>query len=226
MTPDSEAVTPIGVDRGEDNLYVACPVEIDDWSEAYGISGRDICARVDQLRDRVATLLATGADRETIVTTLRQRRAAIIEQIDAAARRICEYASGYDRPVLVAEDTHHEPDLWAWLVDPDAHRGSAWLLATAYHRLRAIAAAYAIEVVTVSAVCSSIECHACGTHGDRITRRTLRCTRPDCHVTGVHIDCNAAKVLAGRYCHDRHQQLLASAAGDRAPVLPDGGTPD
>ncbi|OIB58036.1 zinc ribbon domain-containing protein [Natrialba sp. SSL1] len=191
--------TAIGVDIGEHNLYTACPVTMPDWTGAYVISGDDVCIHLDELRAQTAAHLASEADRDTIVSAITAHHAAIHTTIDAAARTICEYATAYDDPVLVTEDSNHEPDLWTWLTDPDAHRGTAWLLPAAHRRLRAVAAEYRLEVATVPESYSSLECHACGVIGERVRNRTVCCTNPDCHVGGVYADCNAAKVLAQRY---------------------------
>ncbi|MDJ1434727.1 zinc ribbon domain-containing protein [Halostagnicola sp. A-GB9-2] len=191
--------TAIGVDLGEYNLYTASPVKMPDSSGAHTICGEEICARLDELRDRVTALLYEGADRETIVASVTRRRDGLLEEIDAAAREICEYANAYDRPVLVTEDSHYQPDLWTWLTAPNAHRGTAWLLPTAHLRLRAVADECGLEVATVPEAYSSQECHACGVIGDRPDGETFRCTNPHCHVETLCADYNAAKVLARRY---------------------------
>ncbi|AFO57091.1 MULTISPECIES: zinc ribbon domain-containing protein [unclassified Natrinema] len=217
--------TAIGVDLGEHNLYTACPSPMPDWKGAYAIPGDDLCARLDALRDRVAALLA-DADRETIVAHVRHRRTALLETLDDAARELCDYASAYDHPVLVTEDSHYEPDLWAWLTDPDAHRGTAWLLPTAHLRLRTVAAEYGIEVATVPVAYSSQECHGCGTIGDRRLHQTFRCTNPDCHVETVYADYNAAKVLAQRYYpNQRCAYRPPHSTDERAALVADGGPP-
>ncbi|WP_224214808.1 zinc ribbon domain-containing protein [Natrinema longum] len=235
-TSDRRAVVPthptdrtaIGVDLGEHTLYTACPVSMPDWKGAYAIPGDDLCARLDALRDRVAALLAGDADRETIVARVRRRRAALLEALDDAAREICDYASAYDHPVLVTEDSHYEPDLWAWLTDPDAHRGTAWLLPTAHLRLRAVAAEYDIAVATVPVAYSSQECHGCGVIGDRPLHETFRCTNPNCRVETVDADSNAAKVLAQRYYPDQrcaYRPPRSLATGERSALVADGGSP-
>ncbi|WP_230198608.1 transposase [Halopiger goleimassiliensis] len=225
---DNPDRTPIGVDLGEYNLYTACPATMPDWTGAYRISGDEICAHLDDLRERVAVLLASDSDRDTVVAYVRQRRAELLETLDGAARALCEYASAYDRPVLVTEDNHYEPDLWAWLTDPDAHRGTAWLLAMAHLRLRAVAAEYAVEVATVPETHSSQECHRCGVIGDRPQDKTLRCPNPDCRVDRVHADYNAAKVLAQRY-HPGQRCTYRSpppvTPGERPALVADGGPP-
>ncbi|PCR88939.1 zinc ribbon domain-containing protein [Natrinema ejinorense] len=220
--------TAIGVDLGEHTLYTACPVSMPDWKGAYAIPGDDLCARLDALRDRVAALLAGDADRETIVARVRRRRGALLEALDDAAREICDYASAYDRPVLVTEDSHYEPDLWAWLTDPNAHRGTAWLLPTAHLRLRAVAAEYGLEATTVPVAYSSQECHGCGVIGDRPLHETFRCTNPNCRVETVDADSNAAKVLAQRYYPDQrcaYRPPRSLATGERSALVADGGSP-
>ncbi|WP_239639530.1 transposase [Halobiforma nitratireducens] len=223
----------IGVDLGEYNLYTACPATIPDWKGAYRIPGNDLCTHLDDLREQVATLLASDADRDTIVACVKQHRTDLLETLADAARELCEYASAYDRPVLVTEDSHYEPDLWAWLTDPDAHRGTAWLLAMAHLRLRTVAAEYALEVATVPETHSSQECHGCGVIGDRPRGKTLRCCNPDCHVDVVHADYNAAKVLAQRYTPGQ-RCVYRSCSRSRSPpvttaerpaLVADGGPP-
>ncbi|ELZ00302.1 transposase, IS605 OrfB family protein [Natrialba chahannaoensis JCM 10990] len=191
--------TAVGVDIGEHNLYAACPVTMPDWIGAYVIRGDDVCAHLDELRAQTAAHLASGTDRDTIRSAITEHHTAICTKIDDAARTICEYATAYDDPVLVTEDSNHETDLWAWLTDPNAHRGTAWLLPAAHRRLRAVAAEYALEVTTVPESYSSLECHACGVIGERVRSQTVCCTNPNCYVGGVYADCNAAKVLAQRY---------------------------
>ncbi|WP_049916041.1 zinc ribbon domain-containing protein [Natrialba magadii] len=222
--------TAIGVDLGEYNLYTACPATMPDWKGAYAICGDDLCTRLDELRAQVAHLLGSEYDRETITAYVEQRRTALLERLDDAARTICDYASAYDRPVLVTENSHFEPDLWAWLTDPNAHRGTAWLLPAAQLRLRAVAAVYAIEVTTVPVSYSSQECHACGVIGERAQSPSFRCTNPDCAVGVVSADHNAAKVLAQRYYPGQRCAYQPSnsdtAATDTAPApVPDGGSP-
>ncbi|WP_455448156.1 zinc ribbon domain-containing protein [Natrinema thermotolerans] len=220
--------TAIGVDLGEYNLYTACPAEMPDWKGAYTICGDNLCTRLDDLREQVTALLANEYDRNAIVEYLQQRRDALLEEIDAAAREICEYASAYDNPVLVTEDSHFEPDLWAWLTEPNAHRGTAWLLPAAHLRLRTIAAEYGIEVTTVPEAYSSQECHACGVIGDRGQNKAFQCTNPDCPVDGVCPDRNAAKVLAQRYYPGQrcaYRPPLAATTGERPALVADGGSP-
>ncbi|MEY7848212.1 zinc ribbon domain-containing protein [Natrarchaeobius sp. A-rgal3] len=218
--------TPIGVDLGEYNLYTACPAEMPDSRGAYTISGDELCTRLDELREGVAALLASDYDRDTVVAYVSQRRDELLEDLEDAARALCEYASAYDRPVLVTEDSHYAPDLWAWLTDPNGHRGTAWLLPMAHLRLRAVAAEYAIEVTTVPEAYSSQECHGCGVIGDRPLDKTLRCPNPDCRVDVVHADYNAAKVLAQRYspgqrCAYRSPPPITT--DERPALVADGG---
>ncbi|ELY97130.1 zinc ribbon domain-containing protein [Natrialba asiatica] len=218
--------TAIGVDLGEYNLYTACPVKMPDWKGAYTISGDDLCVQLDALREQTAALLGSEYDRDTIVAYVKDRRVALIEAIDAAARELCEYASAYEHPVLVTEDSHFKPDLWAWVTDPDAHRGTSWLLPIAHRRLRTIAAEYSIEVTTVPEEFSSQECHVCGVLGERPLNKTFRCTNPDCHVDGVYADHNAAKVLAQRYYPGQqcaYRPSRPTSPDDRPAVLADGG---
>ena len=68
---------------------------------------------------------ASAYDRETVAAYVQQRHDALVAAVDAAVREICEYASAYDIPVLVTEDSHYRPDLWTWLTAPNAHRGSS-----------------------------------------------------------------------------------------------------
>ncbi|RQH02037.1 zinc ribbon domain-containing protein [Natrarchaeobius oligotrophus] len=225
---DNPDRTPIGVDLGEYNLYTACPATMPDSRGACTISGDEICARLDELRAQVAALLASAYDRDTVVAYVRQCRNELLEALEDAARELCEYASAYDQPVLVTEDSHYEPDLWAWLTDPDAHRGTAWLLSMAHLRLRAVAAEYAIEVTAVPEAYSSQECHGCGVIGDRPVDKTLRCPNPDCHVDVVHADYNAAKVLAQRYYPGQrcaYRSPLPVTTAERPALVADGGPP-
>lgn len=251
MIRDEETVTPtpIGVDLGEHTLYAACPAGMPDWKGAYAVCGEDVCTQLDELRKQTAALLISEFDRDSIVAYIQKRRDEVVETIDDAAHEICQYASAYDQPLLVTEDSHYNPDLWKWVADPDAHRGTVWLLPTAHHRLRSIAAEYAIAVQTVPAVYSSQECHACGVLGDPITNKTFRCTNPACHVGTVYADYNSAKVLAerfhpGRSCAYRPEQPPASESTFRSratvrstatsesddrltpPLRADGGSPD
>ena len=218
--------TPIGVDIGEKNLYTLCPIDCRDWPRAHEICGDDICDQLDALRSQVAALLASSYDREPIAAYVQQRHDAIREAIDAAARECCEYAIAYDEPVFVTEDSHYQPRFWDWLVDPDAHRGTSWLLAIAHLRLRVIAAEYAIPVATVPEEYSTQECHACGVLGDRVLNTTLVCHNPDCHVDTVTADRNAATVLAQRYypgrCCAYRTQPPATETDDR-PARAHGG---
>lgn len=125
--------TPIGVDLGEYNLYTASAVA---HCGSYRICGALVCARLDYLRKQVSRLLAGEATREQIESYVSSQHDWLCETIDDAAGAICASASGCDQPVLVTEDSHYEPDLWAWLTDPNAHRDTAWLLPTAHRRLR------------------------------------------------------------------------------------------
>ena len=193
---DATRETPIGVDIGEYNLYTLCAV---DGQSAYEVSGEEICADLDTLRSQTAHLLASRYDRETVATYVQQRHDAILERIDAAAHECCRYASRYDGPLFVTEDSHYRPRLWNWLVGPDAHRGTTWLLSIAHLRLRAVAAEYAIPLSTVPVEYSSQECHACGVLGERILNTTLECRNPNCYVDRVAADHNASLVLAKRY---------------------------
>ncbi|WP_241430925.1 transposase [Natronolimnohabitans innermongolicus] len=220
--------TAIGVDLGEYNLYTACPARMPDWNGVYPIRGNEYCARLDEFREQVAALLGSECDRETIVAYVEHRREALLERLTDAAHEICEYASAYDRPVLVTEDNHYQPDLWAWLTDPDAHRGTAWLLPTAHLRLRAVAAEYGLEVATVPEAYSSQECHACGVIGERPLGETFRCTNSDCHVDWADADYNAAKVLAQRYYPGRRCAYRPSRSGpteEHSALAADGGSP-
>lgn len=221
--------TPIGVDIGEYNLYTACPTDLPDWRGAFAIPGDDLCRRLDDLRRQAAALLASGFDRDPIATYVRQRRDALVADLDAAAREICEYASAYDDPVLVTEDSHYRPDLWAWLIDPDAHRGSSWLLPAAHLRLRAVAAEYEIPAATVPEAYSTQECHACGVLGDREQNTLLRCENPACRVDAVGADFNAATVLARRYFPGRccdYRPRDPSGADDRPVLAADSASSD
>ncbi|MEY7848870.1 zinc ribbon domain-containing protein [Natrarchaeobius sp. A-rgal3] len=218
--------TAIGVDIGEYNLYTACPATIPDDTGAYAVDGDDVCAELDELRAQAAALLGSDYGRETIVAYVRDRRDALLEEIDEAAQTICEYATQSADPVLVTEDSNHETDLWAWLTDPDAHRGTAWLIPAAHRRLRWVAAEYGLEVVTVPERYSSQECHACGVIGARVQSQTFHCTNPDCHVETIDADANAAAVLARRYYPGRqcaYRPTRPVAPADRPAVLADGG---
>ncbi len=221
--------TPIGVDVGEYNLYTACPVDLPDWRGAHAVCGDDLCQRLDDFRREVAALLASSYDRATIAAYIQQRRDALIAALDAAARTVCEYATAYDDPVLVTEDSHYSPDLWAWLTDPDAHRGSAWLLSAAHLRLRAVAAEYRLPVTAVTEAYSTQECHACGVLGTRELNTTVRCTNSTCHVDTVAADFNAAKVLARRYSPGRccdYRPRESAHSGDHQALAADGGLRD
>ncbi|OLZ40715.1 transposase [Natrinema saccharevitans] len=199
MIPRAE--TAIGVDVGEYNLYTACPVALPDWRGAHAVCGDDLC----------------------------ERRDAIVAELDDAGRTVCEYATAYDDPVLVTEDSHYRPDLWAWLTDPDAHRVSAWLLPAAHLRLRAVAAEYRLPVTAVPEAYSTQECHACGVLGTRERNTTVRCANPNCHVDTVAADFNAAMVLARRYYTGRccdYRPRESPHPGDRPGLAADGGRPD
>ncbi|ELY85753.1 zinc ribbon domain-containing protein [Natrinema altunense] len=218
--------TPIGVDIGEYNLYTACPIDLPDWRGAHAVCGDALCQRLDDFRREAAALLASTYDRPTIAAYVQQRRDALVAALDAGARTVCEYATAYDDPVLVTEDSHYSPDLWAWLTAPNAHRGSAWLLAAAHLRLRTVAAEYRLPVSAVPEAYSTQECHACGVLGTRELNRTVRCTNPDCRVDTVAADFNAAAVLARRYypgrcCACRGHE--PPTPGHRPPVAADGG---
>lgn len=221
--------TAIGVDVGEYNLYTACPADLPDWRGAHAVCGDDLCGLLDDLRLEVAALLASPYDRATIAAYVQQRRDALVAELDAAARAVCEYATAYDNPVLVTEDSHYQPDLWAWLTDPDAHRGSAWLLPAAHLRLRAVAAEYRLPVTAVPEAYSTQECHACGVLGTRERNTTVRCTNSNCHVDTVAADFNAAAVLARRYYPGRccdYRPRESAHSGDRQALAADGGLRD
>ncbi|QCS42370.1 zinc ribbon domain-containing protein [Natrinema versiforme] len=223
------AETAIGVDVGEYNLYTACPIDLPDWRGAHAVCGDDLCQRLDDLRLETAALLASSYDRTTIAAYVQQRCDALVAALDAAARTVCEYATAYDDPVLVTEDSHYRPDLWAWLTDPDAHRGSTWLLAAAHLRLRAVAAEYRLPVTTVPEAYSTQECHACGVLGTRELNTTVRCVNSDCHVDTVTADFNAARVLARRYYPGRccdYRPRASSCPGDLPGLAADGGLSD
>ncbi|WP_236996029.1 transposase [Natronorubrum daqingense] len=220
--------TAIGVDLGEYNLYTACPVGMPDWKGAYTICGDELCTRLDELREQVITLLGSDYDRDTVVAYVTQRRNALLEDLDSAARELCEYASAYDYPVLVTEDSHYQPDLWAWLTNSNAHRGTAWVLPMAHLRLRAVADEYDIEVGTVPEEYSSQECHDCSVIGERPLNRTFRCTNPDCHVETVYADYNAANVLAQRHYSGQrcaYRPPISVTVGERPALVADGGSP-
>lgn len=220
---------PIGIDLGEHCVYAACPAEMPDWKGLLMCRGEDVCQQLDDLREQTTLLLADGYPRAAIVEYVQQRRDAIVSEIDTAAREVCEYASAYDDPVIVTEDSHYEPDIWAWLTDPDAHRGTSWLLPIAHQRLRAIAAEYRIEVTSVPEEYSSRECCACGVIGDRDPHETFQCTNPTCWVTRTYADSNAAKVIAQRYqsghCCD-HVRTQTITPPEEPTVATDGGVED
>ncbi|WP_345778584.1 zinc ribbon domain-containing protein [Natrinema sp. DC36] len=218
---------PIGIDLGERYLYVACPAGMPDWKGALMVRGEEICQQLDDLRNQTVALLA-GDDysREAIAGYVQQRHDAIVDLIDAAAHEVCEYASAYDDPVIVLEDSHYDPDLWAWLTDPDAHRGTSWLLSTANYRLRTVAGEYRIEVETVPEEYTSQECHVCGAIGERKLNETFRCTNPTCWETTNYADSNAAKVIAQRYQSGRrcdHVRTQTIIPPTTPTVATDGG---
>jgi len=191
-SPDRQT-TPIGVDLGESPLYTVSPT---DPARAIEISAA-VHSELGRLRDRTTRLRESAFDHETIAAYVAERRETIVGRIDAAAREVCADAAQYDAPVIVTEHFHFEADLWAWLTDPHARLGTAWLLPTAHQRLRSIAADRGIETATVPVAYSSQACHACGVLGDRDT--AFRCPNPACHVETIDADRNAAVVLAKRY---------------------------
>ena len=225
MTPQlpDDSGTPIGVDVGETNLYTACPAGMPDWRGAYRIPGQDVCTQLDALREQTVGLLGSKFGRETVTEFIDERERAIIAAIETAAEEICEFASAYDDPIIVLEDSNHKAELWDWLVAADDCCGTSWLLPTLHDRLVSIAAQYAIEVVTVPAEYSSQECHDCGCLGERVANETFECTNADCHVSKVHADYNAAKVLGERY---RRQADFDLESQSPSVVLPAGGDRD
>ena len=137
-----------------------------------------------RLQERGADHLHVAVDEEY------QRR--IDNEIEKATREAVEYATGWEKPVIVLEDVAGIRE------DVDSKRIHQWTFYQLQTRLEEKAADRGIPVRYVHSDYTSQICHACHRIGHRAEQAEFRCPYDDCWVTEYQADINAAANVARR----------------------------
>jgi putative transposase len=208
--PTDEDVTPVGFDIGEAHLLAGCACEQGTPIDPLLING----GRARHLRKEMFTTLRRLQERDAAQWRIDERfdhfQNALTDIIEKASRRAVEYATRFEKPVVVLEDLsaiRDDLDYGVWM----NRRLHAWAFARLQQRIEDKGREAGLPVTYVRPEYTSQMCHECGHIGNR-DGDEFRCQNDECWVSEYHADINAAVNIA-----DRHDPW-----GESLPLKPAG----
>ncbi|MFB6188289.1 MAG: RNA-guided endonuclease TnpB family protein [Halapricum sp.] len=189
-------MTPVGFDIGEAHLLAGCARTGDSPTDPILING----GRARHLRKEMHTTLKRLQERDAAEWRIDERfdhyQNALTDIVEKASRRAIEYASRFEKPVIVLEDLAYireRLDYGTWM----NRRLHNWAFARLQSRIEDKAREAGIPVAYVNAAYTSQTCNECGHLGYR-DGDEFRCTNDECWVSEYHADINAAVNIADR----------------------------
>jgi putative transposase len=214
--PESDEVTPVGVDIGEADLATVChrderdsPATPELWNEE--------AKTVRQLREQYFSatrrLQRREAERldEEYGSEIWRR---IDDVLHTVTRGVVEHAADIENAVLVLEDLTHireSMDYGSYM----NRRLHGWAFAKLHSQIRYKAAEEGIPVATVNPRGTSKLCNECGEVGSRECQAEFRCTNAACWVGTYQADVNGALNLADRYLAGESHPRTYLDAGEK-----------
>ena len=211
---DSDNVTPVGFDVGESKLLVGCALRDDTPVDPLFVDGgrvRHLRQKQASAEDRLKSRYASNLLDDLVWGRWQD---AIEDEIEKASARAVEYASQFEKPVIVLEylDGITDEDIGKYW----NRRLGKWLFSRLQSRIEDKAAERGIPVEYVYPHHTSKTCNACQHVGYRPHQGTFNCTNESCWVGEYQADLNAAANIANRL-NPWGESLPWKSAGDDSP---------
>jgi len=192
------AQTVIGVDVGMNNLIVAVPHTL--HANAANVLEIEGTVEYELINEFVEALDDhDNSDSDLAI----QYEDLMVAHIDLAVDQLLDYTRMYPQPIIAVEDFGHSMPPGLNECVANGSDLSDWVIAKVIERIETGCNDAGIEVERVDHRLSSKTCGWCGNIGVRARSGVFHCNAPDCEITAVDGDRNAAKTIARRGAVER-----------------------